>query len=287
MSTERNVRGESAHAAPEALADPREFYDQRFGEGYMTDFSTFFEETRLHSVTAVLAQLRAGGLSPATILDYGCGEGRYIEVLARLFPEAAVAGSDISEVALEIARAKHPQAEYTRMADERLELPSETFDLVTSFEVLEHVKDVELATRELGRLLKPGGTLVLTTPCANPWSLEWLVNRLTGGLQTSFDGFGRFASDEPGHLRRLTDADLKSLLERADVHTDRILHGAHLFTTISEFLAVSQRVPAVVRHRFNTRVRTWFEKLDWRLFRRLPNGASMVLAGTKRDASSR
>ena len=53
---------------------------------------------------------------------------------------------------------------------------------------------------------------MLTTPCANPGSLEWVLNRRRGGLQRTADGYGRFATDEPGHLRRLTSRDLRVLL---------------------------------------------------------------------------
>jgi trans-aconitate methyltransferase len=53
------------------------------------------------------------------VLDYGCGEGRYLGVLRDCFPRAHVVGGDISEVALEHAARRHPDAEWVLMDDER------------------------------------------------------------------------------------------------------------------------------------------------------------------------
>ncbi len=95
------------------------------------------------------------------------------------------------------------------MEDERVPLPDRSVELIISIEVLEHVADVRRASTEIGRLLAPLGTAVISTPCANRGSLEWAINRVRGGLHTTADGFGRFASDEPSHLRRLGAPDLR------------------------------------------------------------------------------
>jgi SAM-dependent methyltransferase len=245
----------------------QELYDERYQHGYMQDFSDLYEACRVVTVRETLARLPG---EPRRVLDYGCGQGRYLDLLRERFPSASLVGSDISRVALDIARTRHPDAEYLPMDDERVPEDDGAFDLVLSVEVLEHVADVDLATREFGRLLAPGGFLVVTTPCANPGSLEWFLNRSSGGLQTSVDGFGRFATDEPGHLRRLASRDLRVLLARAGLVVDRVDFRAHLFTTLMA------RLP----HRIARRVRpaaVAVALLDWRLMRRLPNGATMLV----------
>jgi SAM-dependent methyltransferase len=148
-----------------------------------------------------------------------------------------------------------------------------SFDLIVSIEVLEHVLDLELATREIGRLLAPGGRLVVTTPCANPGSLEWFLNRSRGGLERTADGYGRFATDEPGHLRRLTSRDLRVLLSRAGLVVDRIDFRAQFFTT------AIYRLPRRVARFLPRRAQIAIAMLDWRLLRRCPNGATMVVRG--------
>ena len=205
-----------------------EFYDERYKHDYMKDFSDLYEACRVVIVREMLARLLG---EPRRILDYGCGQGRYIDVV-RERSTAPLVGSDISRVALDTAQRRHPDASFLLMDDERVPDGNGAFDLIVSVEVLEHVADVDAATREFGRLLAPGGTLVATTPCANPWSLEWWLNRRSGSLQTSPDGFGRFGTDEPGHLRRLTSRDLRILLSRAGLVVERIDFRAHLFTTL-------------------------------------------------------
>jgi SAM-dependent methyltransferase len=258
----------SVCAADEAARDQQGFYDGRSERGYMQDFSDFFEACRVVTVRETLAGLDD---APRRVLDYGCGEGRYLDVIRERFPSAQLVGSDVSRVALEHAGRRHPDAGWLQMEDERVPEADGAFDLIISVEVLEHVANVERAASELGRLLAPGGRLVLTTPCANPGSLEWFLNRRRGGLQRTDDGFGRFATDEPGHLRRLTSRDVRVLLARSGLIVDRIDFRAQFFATIIA------RLPGRVARRLSLRAKVKLALLDWRLFRRLPNGATMVV----------
>lgn len=244
----------------------QELYDQRYKRGYMEDFQDLYEACRVVTVRETLARLRC---EPRRVLDYGCGQGRYLDLLRERFPTASLVGSDISRVALDSAQSRYPEAEFLLMDDERVSVDNGAFDLILSVEVLEHVAHVDAAAREFGRLLAPRGVLVVTTPCANPGSLEWFLNRRSGGLQASGDGFGRFATDEPGHLRRLTSRDLRVLLARAGLVVDRVEFRAHLFTTLMARLP--NRIARQVRA-----AAVAVALLDWRLMRRLPNGATMV-----------
>jgi hypothetical protein len=61
------------------------------------------------------------------------------------------------------------------------------------------------------------------------------------------------------------------LLARAGLTVERIDFRAHFFTTLMALL------PQRVARRVGLRARTWLALLDWRVFRRLPNGATMVV----------
>lgn len=77
-----------------------------------------------------------------TILDVGCGEGTTTDMLARKFPRATVTGIDFSEAGIAMARESYGSARVTFLADPAsAPLDGGRFDLVTCFEVLEHVDD--------------------------------------------------------------------------------------------------------------------------------------------------
>lgn len=257
--------------APEALGRQKKFYDDRYAAGYMESFEyDVYERCRLYTVQKVLATLPV----PKTILDYGCGQGRYVAELRKIFACADISGCDVSDQGLEIARTSNPGVSFLGMDNELIDCLDELFDLVISIEVLEHVGDVRKAIQEIVRVLRPGGTALITTPCANRFSLEWARNFLSGGLLPSHDGYGRFATDEPGHLRRLTSTAMSNLFANAGADPDMIRFRAHLFTTLVETGLGRKVLPIAARAKCAL--------LDWHLFRLLPNGATMIALYRKR-----
>jgi 2-polyprenyl-3-methyl-5-hydroxy-6-metoxy-1,4-benzoquinol methylase len=117
---------------------------------------------------AVLCEEIRGLLPAEALLDAGCGDGRFLAALPTLGPvPARVVGVDIAESILATARtataAGGVEPELVRGNPERLPLGDSEFDLVVSIQVLEHLLDPAAGVRELGRVLRPGGTLLLTT----------------------------------------------------------------------------------------------------------------------------
>jgi 2-polyprenyl-6-hydroxyphenyl methylase/3-demethylubiquinone-9 3-methyltransferase len=103
-----------------------------------------------------------GGLA---VLDVGCGGGILAEPLARL--GGTVTGIDLSSRNLEVAR-RHAQRSglaitYRATAAETLAAAGERFDLVCVMEVVEHVAEPDRFLEACGRLVRPGGGLVLAT----------------------------------------------------------------------------------------------------------------------------
>jgi 2-polyprenyl-6-hydroxyphenyl methylase/3-demethylubiquinone-9 3-methyltransferase len=103
--------------------------------------------------------------SGLTVLDVGCGGGLISEPLARL--GAKVTGIDAAAPSIEAARAHAREGgldiDYRNVTAEALLDSGETFDLVVSLEVIEHVADPQAFVTTLAGLVRPGGAMALST----------------------------------------------------------------------------------------------------------------------------
>jgi SAM-dependent methyltransferase len=128
------------------------------------------------------------------VLDVGCNTGygtlRFVPVARR------VVGVDVSPRAIEAARGRAPDGRPEFILTSGLALPfaDASFDLVTSFQVLEHVPDAVAFLGELARVARPGATIILATPNA--------ATRLYPGMTP----WNRF------HVREYLPVELKELL---------------------------------------------------------------------------
>ena len=113
-------------------------------------------DPRIAHVQAILQWF--GDLEGKTVLDVGCGKGRFARVLQERYPGAQIHGLDISPEML-----KFVPAGITTQAGlmTALPYPAERFDFVYATESLEHAVEIELAVSEMCRVLKPGGKLVI------------------------------------------------------------------------------------------------------------------------------
>lgn len=107
------------------------------------------------------------------IVDLGCGEGILLEKLIQRFPDANVLGIDPSPENVSICR-KHGLDVYAGSAYE-LPLESASVDCVLFIEVIEHLKNPELAIREIYRVLKKEGRLILLSPNDSVFKLARLL----------------------------------------------------------------------------------------------------------------
>ena len=152
-----------------------------------------------------LIQRLAGEITGCAVLDVGCGDG----TLTRAFRHngaARVAGCDTDPrmIARAGAQAARMGADITYAVARTEQLPfrDESFDLVTIVTVLAFVDEPDLALREIARVLKPGGRLVIGD--LGKWSLWALSRRVRAWLGAAIWRAARFRS--AGELRGLTRA---------------------------------------------------------------------------------
>ncbi|MCW2935707.1 MAG: SAM-dependent methyltransferase [Actinomycetia bacterium] len=158
--------------------------------------------------------LRDTGL-PALVVDIGCGDGTGTALAARANPGHRFVGLDWSAHALRRARSRGLTLVRADMERAGLPIASGSADVVIMSDVIEHLVDPDSALDEALRVLKPAGTLLLSTPNLAAWYNRGL---LALGVQPVFTEvslrgvFGRPGSQVVGHLRLFTGRALVGLL---------------------------------------------------------------------------
>ena len=129
--------------------------------GERMETSVFNEVTMEHLHRYALAMELAAGKK---ILDIACGEGYGANLLAA--KAALVTGMDIDKTTIEKAKKKYNKENiiFKESRAENISANDCEFDLVVSFETIEHLSDHESMLKEIKRVLKPGGLLVISTP---------------------------------------------------------------------------------------------------------------------------
>jgi 2-polyprenyl-3-methyl-5-hydroxy-6-metoxy-1,4-benzoquinol methylase len=146
-----------------------------------------------------LANIRPG----QRVLDLGCGEGRFAQALAAAGAEVVCA--DVAQEPLRRVGAAHPAlATWLLDGEGDWGLADASFDAVWAGEVIEHVADTGRWLSELRRVLRPHGTLLLSTPAHGAGELLRLA--------LSARARERHLDPRGEHLRFYTAATLRALV---------------------------------------------------------------------------
>ncbi len=151
-----------------------EYWDSLYSEPEGPHAFTKYELKRRQELVFDLIGNRCDGAAN-TALDLGCGPGQYMVHLSQLGFDCC--GADISEEMLQVAREKLPASPFVKwIHSDCRDVPVEDqcFDLVLCVGVLEYLADDRSALKEIRRLIKPGGGVILTFP--NLYKLRNLLN---------------------------------------------------------------------------------------------------------------
>jgi len=145
-----------------------------------------------------------GNLRDARVLDAGCGDGAL--VCAAASRGAVATGLDPDPAMLAAARMRaggaHVQAAFVEGRIEQIPFADASFDIVVAVTVLCFLADASRAVREMARVLRPGGHLVLGE--LGRWSLWAMIRRVRGWLGAETWKAARFRT--AGELRTLAES---------------------------------------------------------------------------------
>ena len=139
-----------------------------------------------------------------SLLDIGCEIGRFLDFVGYLNEHIELFGVDCNANSIEIAKEVFKDKNITFKlieCDNKLPFDDNAFDLITFFEVLEHVRCVEGFLKEVKRVLKWGGDICLSVPNALWWrnSLKhMLINKHQ--YTKKMEKWPKFAPDQRDHV---------------------------------------------------------------------------------------
>lgn len=106
--------------------------------------------------------------STSSVLDVGCGDGYLLYLAALKTNNVALHGIDDNQLAIDLAKKKLQDhglyASLTVASAYSLPFEDQSFNAVLNADVIEHLKDADNLLKEIKRVLKPGGLLLLSTP---------------------------------------------------------------------------------------------------------------------------
>lgn len=172
----------------------------------------FYEKVNITAVEIVMDILGHHQLSSGKLLDVGCGVGALVAVARKKGWDAV--GMDPSEKAKELSKkVLDMEIINSYLADSCFD--PESFDVVVLLAVLEHAFDPLSIMEQVGKILKPGGRVIFSTP-----NLDNLPYHLMGNKEE----YSWFVKE---HINHFTIKTHRTLLEKAGFHNTEFLMSGH------------------------------------------------------------
>jgi SAM-dependent methyltransferase len=193
--------------------DQRSFFDELITGSWESYHDPLWDETRRLEVAELFARV-----SPRTVLDVGCGCGFHDILMAEQEGVDHVDGIDYSGRSVEVAQREYPHPRVHRRVADVFAESAVGYDLVVSFQVIEHLRDQIGFLRACARLVRSRGWIAVATP-----------NRLRLDNRVRLACRRQPVLVDPMHFRELSHEELRALGCAADLEpVDSFGHGLSL-----------------------------------------------------------
>lgn len=134
-----------------------------------------FKENNLRKREEVVLSMIDNSTDNKYIVDLGCLYSSFPKKLTETFPNSKIIAGDYLDDHLEISCLLYPESGhiYKKLNAYTLDLEKESIDILTFQEVIEHLEGAAQSIKEINRVLKIGGELILSTPTAYYWRDMW------------------------------------------------------------------------------------------------------------------
>jgi ubiquinone/menaquinone biosynthesis C-methylase UbiE len=181
--------------------DNKYFSTNTYEKVSFAKYSQYWWSNRFYAILA-RRYVKKGG----KLLEEGCGLGHLV---GQLEPDYETFGMDINHWAIKQAAGVATKTNLICSSAGELPYPNMEFHAIISKHVVEHLPDPEKAINEIGRILSPGGTLILATP-----NLSSLLKPLKG---KSWIGY-----QDPTHISLHTSEEWKGMIRSAGMRIVRV-----------------------------------------------------------------
>lgn len=191
-----------------------------------------------------------------SILDIGCGFGYGMSILNEKKNKGFVIGIDIDKSAVLTCKSNFPSSTVFIAPADALPFQNNAFDIVTCFDVIEHLKHHKVMLDEIYRVLKPQGILYISTPNKIVWNLARRLNIQPGN---------------PFHLHEYTLNEFKDVLKKSGFKIINV-EGVMLPIPLTRLLSICK----------NKIIANFFAKVSRHASKNFPFLASNILITAKR-----
>lgn len=140
---------------------PPDYYQRGVRENIL---QRFWHGNKLKLVTRAI---KSQNENPKNILDVGCASGWFLSELNKEFEKTEAFGIDVYKRAIEYGKKKYKNINLKKADAHKIPYSSNSFDVIICNEVLEHVEDPDKVLKEMIRVLKKDGVLVVEIDTGN------------------------------------------------------------------------------------------------------------------------
>lgn len=214
-----------------SACDSAGFYNEFFNENDVEVMTSGGDLRRIGRAEILTNAAWANMPDGAVVLDVGCGTGDNLRYILR--DKAEFFGLEYAEQTAAVAKKILGERADVRVGSATaIPFGDRQFDLIICIEVLEHISDDRAGFREIARVLKPGGTLILSLPYRH-WFPSYYKTM--------------------GHLRHYTRSDVEELLREAGLIVKQHLPNYPRWSRFSNYIYISCRIYALFLRIFGVR----------------------------------